>query len=417
MQKNSGILLKINMLFAVASTLLLVIPMLRAPFLGNTYTIVMAITIGGWLATAIIIDVKWLIRPRSALIKIGIILFVYFFLTFFGLGNIKDNIITISTAWYFYLIYCFYSYNDFNKQLARIGLLCGGFYFFTICTTLYSLQTNQYLVRELGTVNIVERLDYLRSNIGGLEFAYGGGLLAAILIVIITNNELKKKSHKTIAIIMLVICVLFALSASSGNVILCIVIMFLYIPFQRMNNKAKIALAIVASIIIIFSLSVFPPILREIGTNLDNQYISKKLVDIANSIEYGGTTGDVAARTDRYWMSIETFFTTGMIGRGPYYPPLANDYGIDGHSQLLSDMARYGLLFFIIIFSLFKSYYKELNDKWKQFHLKSNPQLVFLIFLIMYALNPVMQMLGSTIVFLLIYPSVPYIINRLNSKV
>ncbi len=416
MQKSSGGLLKINMLFAVASSLLLVIPMMRAPFLGSTYTLVMALTIGGWLATAIIIDVKWLVKPRPTLIKVGIVLFVYFFLTFFGLGNIKDNIITISTVWYFYLIYCFYSYNDFNKQFAGIGLLCGGVYFFTVCTTLYALQTKQYLVRELGTVNIAERLDYLRSNIGGVEFAYGGGLFAAILIVIITNNELKKKSHRIIAIIMLVICVLFALSASSGNVILCIIIMFLYIPFQRMNNKAKIALAALAFVIFVFSLSIFPPILRDIGTNLDNQYISKKLVDIANSIEYGSTTGDVAARTDRYWMSIETFFGTGLLGRGPYYPPIANDYGIDGHSQLLSDMARYGLLFLIVILSFLKSYYKELAEKWRKFHLKSTPQLVFLIFLIMYTLNPVMQMLGVAIVFLLIYPSVPYIINRLNSK-
>lgn len=215
---------------------------------------------------------------------------------------------------------------------------------------------------------------------------YGTSIMLVTSILFATFFKAEKLWQKFVFISFCVFSIftITVVLQKATNVVLVLSSMFLLYVFGRTNNRKKtIAISILAVIlllIIYYSGALFDA-LNWLSNNVEGRMSSRIqslaiLLQTGNSVEAGSS---VAERSELMWRSWNTFIDHFFLGAGDHR---GENSLIGNHSELIDNLARYGLIGAIILWGLLKNQFLFL----KQDVSKYNNRQLFMQILIVYGL-------------------------------
>ena len=163
-QEGTSLLMFLNCCFAVASLCLMFLPIAQGYLAGSYYALFMAVTMGGWLATALCISRQWVSKllPTAGLMLVLVLFYVT--LVVLGFGNIRGIVTTVLPPYYAFFVAYFYYAMGKKRELSAVGLCLLVAFGITMITTISGLADDPYVYRESG--GIETSLFFLKKNMG-----------------------------------------------------------------------------------------------------------------------------------------------------------------------------------------------------------------------------------------------------------
>lgn len=255
--------------------------------------------------------------------------------------------------------------------LKRFFFIC---IFITTVTTTHTLMTNvnasRYLTSSSVDENVQNSLQIL--NVGSFDYIYG--ILISLSSIII--NARYEKKYKRLAYLLLSLLIVICIVKANFTIayILLLVSALLYVL-----PKSKSILSKIMTILTIFLMVFITPFLLEkifhaLMNSTTSIYSQNKLESLLGVLNGTSSLGDTSIRFSLMKMDIDSFLSSPLFGVGGYYRTSVGT-GVGQHSQLLDELARYGifgvlLLFFFIVRSV-KHLWNEYMEKGRQ-----NPLLI-----------------------------------------
>ena len=390
------------------------VPIMQGRLLGSSYKIVMICSMGGWLITSILLSPEWFLKVNSLfLLSCGIVLF-YVLMAFMGYGNISSRLVMLAAPYFTFFVFYFYYYTGRTKVLGILGLLIFIGFTITFITTLIGMIENPYAYREIKDIEKIIEDNYSK-NIGTVHHVYASVIFGSLIASLLQGKCIKNKFVQFLSFVMVILCFYLGITCSSGIVVVLSFVAIALILVQNRSTATKIFLAMCCIIVFVLLRDNISGFLKDISASIDNQYISLKIKDLGESLSSGSSTGELAARTDRWMDDLNVCLSTFGIGIGPYYEGAGNGtYVVAEHSQLFADMARYGIAFLIYIASFFGMFFKLINKMLADAGLKCNFLTVYLIFIIMYVCQPVFTNFVLPTVILFVLPASIQAVKLLN---
>lgn len=224
-----------------------------------------------------------------------------------------------------------------------------------------------------------------------LKAKIGAGVLLSMSFVVLVNASF------TIALIMFVFTLLL-------SVIL--------------KEQVKVNRFVVATLLGAALLAVFfngSELLTMAGRAVKSDKVAVRLFELRDMIYLGQSAGDAALRNELYLTSLRTF-GENIFGVGPNYSYIMFDGGIGHHSQVLDDLARYGVCGLAFYIMFFLGYYLNLKNEWAKL---GRPQIAFVItatYLIFLILNLGFRNAEESVIALFIMPILPSILLKRMEK-
>ena len=387
-------------------------PFLQGIFFGRGYSLVMMMTMGGFVVTAILLDGRWLNKLSWLDLIIFFILGCYFILGLLGFGNIRSVMISVCTPYYAFAIFSFYYVTGRIAALKKVAGVIAAAILLTILTTLISMQTNPYIARESGALGISNRTQYLLQNVGGVAFVYTSGLMGVMMLSLFFGKRDRAIKWPAIYLVGAAMCFYLAFTGSSGITLLSVITGLINIPLQNRRGLGKALILTAVVILLILYYDQFVAFLQELSYTIDNKYIAKKIGDVAKSLLNDTASGDVAARTTRYTYNIEVFLDSWAMGIGPIYGGGATpifDVTVSEHTQLLADLARYGIIGAALSIFVFYGMRARVLRVYSELGVRGSMDAFWVTFVLMYTLQPVFSgAIVASMVFL-VFPAAPLI--------
>ncbi|MBQ2968284.1 MAG: hypothetical protein IJE10_09225 [Clostridia bacterium] len=405
-----------NYFFAMVSIFLMIVPIVQAPLLGGLYTLIMATVMGGWFCTSYFLRPNWFFNGTICGVLAFLFIGIYVYFALLGIGNAAEMFIMIAGPWYVFLVYYYYYYTDKKQALGSLGCVVFLAFAFTLFTTLLGLIENPASYREFSSQTDMIAENYFK-NIGNVHHIYCSILIGTMLLCMLQGKCLKKCWVRVAAWIIVIICFCLALICSTGTVFVCAFLAPVLVILQNRTPATKFVVTIFSLAFLLFFKSVVGAWLQEAATHIENHYISWKVYDMGSSLIGGEATGDMAARSDRWLWDLETFFNTYGLGVGSYYQGAGNGtYVVHEHSQLFSDMARYGFWFTAAMGVFYYKMAETIKKGFEKLNLNCKYTALYIIFFIMYVAQPVMLNFIIPTCILFMVPASPYIIDYVNQK-
>lgn len=406
---NSLAVFKIINLFCIVVYLLWYItPYFRVLLRGNISNIVIVGILTIWLITSILINPTWLIKLPTHLYIVSLMLLIFISMAVFNIkGNPREYLMLGTSFWFPVYIFNFYKVSNQNEYLRLICKIVITALFIIGVTTIVGLYAVPNAIRALSNSknDIQQDLLLMRNNIGGVDFVYGIILLIPVLI-----GDLDKNKKKKIILTGFIVWIVIKSSFTIAFLICCLALVLGLLSKYNKWVVTSITLFLFLLIIILPS-SVFSYPFIWLTRIIDNPTVGIRLLDIAHFLEYGNSLSGIHldARIRLYGMSWSTFLDNPIIGIGPYY--YISNMGIGYHSQILDDLARYGIVggFFITLFIV--TYYEYVRKMWIKNGMKQKAYTIFLVFLTLCCTNLTFSQPTIGVIMFLLIPSMPMIMS------
>jgi hypothetical protein len=148
---------------------------------------------------------------------------------------------------------------------------------------------------------------------------------------------------------------------------------------------------------------------------IDNETISVRLNELSLLLKIGEVIGDTAGRVDAYMLSISTILQH-PLGIGPYYFSQEAREFIGKHSQILDDLARYGVVAIAFYCVFLKRYYMLLKEKWCKIGMGSVATSITVVYIALLLLNIGFRSAEESVIMLFILPELPEIVLHQKGK-
>ena len=205
---------------------------------------------------------------------------------------------------------------------------------------------------------------YKMMNIAGSFFYQALVMMIAPILVISQKFNKKILGYISVGFILLVLLNASFTIAIFGFCLELLCCMIFQVNVSRKKRASIFTMALVLFFVLLLRLDT---ILIFITDHIGSSYVSDRLIDLVYVYRYGtsslGGNSDVLLRFNNYSSSITTFIRN-PFGIGPYYSYVALDRGIGYHSQILDDLARYGLFAMVFYIVYFIQYYQMLAEQW-----------------------------------------------------
>lgn|GEM_PF-3348915 len=362
-------------------------------------------------------------RRNIPLIYIGILIVLWFILTFFIRGKrvVKTpSYIYFSIGWLVLIFgYRFLGFSDaawgnyLNQTLFFIFIWIGNYYInnmgenycdrifkCTIFIGMANIMHNIYLLHiyphaseELNFSDI-----YNGTNVGGTTLSLFALLLFCITLILITDSV--EKTKKMIYLVLATVCIIYIFQASRAtSIVFLIIAVFIYFYFKLTYKKEaqeRIIFFIATSILAVLIVLNLEKFLLFISGKIDNYRLSIRLSEIANSLS-GNNIDDglsLGTRIELYKLSITTFFKSiknFIIGVGYHTSTDLSlswlySVGVGNHSEFLDLTARYGIIGVLIIYNFFRNFTKKMNN-YNPFNNDFKGDIVWIIFFLFSFVN------------------------------
>lgn len=252
-------------------------------------------------------------------------------------------------------------YGRFSELTRLIPLILLMLIFFNY-KTFSTLLSDPTIARKIVR-NDDEMIPYLQQGVGGYSLIYLQVCILPAIVMYMIKAFRVNKILFAIAALWLVSMVLVLANAGYSLAIFtsaaAVVIMLFY--------KGRSAIPAIVTMLIIFVIAMFALIYLEglrnyLLTVFDGTAVAKKINDLVATNENGEAQGSIYDRVKAYSATFQAIFHYPLIGS------LWNDSGIGGHSAMMDNFARYGviggLFYFTSILSApirFKKIYEKSN--------------------------------------------------------
>lgn len=264
---------------------------------------------------------------------------LYLFKNQYMTSYVFKNILRISANMLIFGYYIKYEKKETIKKLLYIS---------TITIIIISIHTITILIkyptlsRVLSTENPELSQDYINVKyVGGYGFIYG---LVFIIISLFGMLKYATPKMKIVIIVTLIILGLTLLYAQFSIAIL-LTILGIILNIANINNLKKTITIITILMVLILSMKYFILYALDFFSNkIEQQAIAIRILEIRNFIESGdlNNSEDFNDRVKRYKISIDTFWSDILA--------LNAEKTIGGHSEILDEYAKYGIVVATISF-------------------------------------------------------------------
>lgn len=344
----------------------------------------------------------------NILVPIIIYMIVMSMFVMFNYYDASKHIRVSFTFWGTALIYFLLSYNPpLQRAFGKFLLIL----FIINCITsfigvYFNPSAARALTNALKSTEAIEEDIYLsKRNISSIYLFQSLVVIAPIFIFMV------KKKIKTFWAITAVILIFIAILKASFTISLLLLMAGIGLSLIYVKGIAGKVLLVLFSFILV--LLPWSSIFGYLSDVIENSYISTRLHDLSVYFSEGNITGTVSARFNVYISSFMTFIRH-PFGIGAHYSYNKLENGIGYHSQILDDLARYGVfaLAFYIVF--LTQYFKLLKKQWVKINMEEAVFPIFIVYVGFLILNIAFRSSAESVVMLYILPVLPDLI--LNKK-
>lgn len=328
----------------------------------------------------------------------------FLFMVSLDMGTAGRHIRVSFTFWVTLFVYYLISqYPDAKRRLTNLVFVL---FLCTMITSVIGVVTNQAAARILTyAANDIEEDMVLRlMNIGGISFFQG-----MVICVPICGAFLYKRQYCAFCCIFLATVFIGIIAASFTISILMLLFAFLLTYLVNNSSYRNVIIGVGLSILVL--LIPWGVLLSNIAKMINNEMISVRLEAIATALSTGVVTGKLGGRMEVYQASLVTFLEH-PLGVGPEYTFLAGQNGIGYHSQILDDLARYGIFAIAFYVVFFLSYYKLLRKNWETVNMSRIAMPVTVIYFLFLLLNLGFTSAHESVLMLFLLPSLPLILKK-----
>lgn len=227
----------------------------------------------------------------------------------------------------------------------------------TCFTTSYGCSIYPEAARHLavGDESVVANYGlYKLANIGGFAFVYTMVLSLPILIYWFRNSLFTKFNKLSIFLIILIFYTVIKTEYTIALLLLISLSSLFFLTQKNINIKQ----CILTIVLCICTFELFAPLISDglnyVASNIESVNMSERLNDLSLRIigEETDSNGDLEARNERYMKSINVFLSNPL---GFWFTPQK----IGGHSYILDNLARFGIIGIFLIWIMIKSLYKN----------------------------------------------------------
>lgn len=336
-----------------------------------------------------------------------LLVFVGFLMLFaiLNIYNFRSLFINVFVAIFPTMVLCQYGERVSQKDLQRCATILLVLTVVTFFTTLLALQEDEYLLRDLVVDRLNERFDYYAGNVGNVSHVYCAGILTVICVSRIRRFRAYTLLAKIGYGVVLVLSFLLVINGSSGITVLATMVGCIWALFFTPKNRYRYVFVIAVVVLFMIYRENIATALYGLSSQVSNVYFAKKLADVATSLNGKEAVGDVAARTDRYLISLRVYLQSLGMGIGPMYAQAYPSATIDGHSDLFAGMARYGTIWLFGVATLFRRFCSNVEKRTMELGVCGvNNEAVFVTFAMMFVLQPVTANEEIMTVMFLIFP-------------
>lgn len=326
-------------------------------------------------------------------------------LCLFNFHDARAHIRVSFTFWGTALIYYLMGVHPDGRR--RFGQFLIVITIFTIITSYIVLWENPRAARALTSAvataeNLAEDYYLGRKNVSSIYLFQGIAVLSPIFVCLI------KKKHVLFGLLGLVLSFSILLRASF---LISLSVMILGIMLALVQNeKNNIFFSIVITILVIAALFIpWSKIVSFLAYEINNDKISERLNELSLLLEYGTAIGDTEARIDVYMRSITTWLSL-PLGVGPYYSSYEARGIIGRHSQILDDLARYGVAALVFYCIFLKRYYVLIKEKWSKIGMGNVSGSITIVYATLLLLNIGFRSAEESVIMLFILPELPEIV-------
>lgn len=215
---------------------------------------------------------------------------------------------------------------------------------------LYPASTYQLIVGELEDV-----IDISNLNIGGTSF-----ITMTLFYMNVTLYSYFRENSKHIKLLYLlytIIAFYFIVFCSFKAAALIYAILSIVVQYIATKSKSPMRMFSIAGVIALFLLIFIEPIVELIVAVVGSERIAERLLGIIGNDTSGASQG----RGELFMISINSWLSsiiTFFFGIGDHRSSIdAYKTGISQHADLLDNLARYGIMGFLVLYGLFKRFY------------------------------------------------------------
>lgn len=288
----------------------------------------------------------------------------------------------------------------FGKLLLWIVL---AIYFITSITTILGNNIYPEASRQLATGmggELVLYNTYRAMNIGGFGFVY-----EIVFLLVILPFVFKTKTIPQLISLGLYFLVLYVTYMTQYTIALTVSLglgLFFLVGRLRSSRDVRIY-GIVLGMLVVVAL---PSILSFLATTFDSEILTSRFVEMESLASSGTTSGtsDVDERQFAYMTSITDFLSSPLLGTGK---------NGGGHSFVLDNLAKYGLIGLMALVIMFRSIFKLYVFPYRKSSFYGYLLLGYIVFLFLVIVNT--SPLYMSVTFLL--PLISYILNNNDKQI
>ena len=326
-----------------------------------------------------------------------------------GVGHASRHIRVSFTFWGTAILYFGLLEEDAKIRIGKFLLVL---YVVTCMTSAIGVVLNNSAARTIAYARADETVQasYKKMNIGNI-FIFQS-MISFIPLLICLPKTIKAKFFADIVLV-----IIFFVLANASFLISVIGFIFAVVfslVIKQKNVGRMIAIVIVAVLLLVLYLIGYD-LLTLLCDTIDNTKFVERLYGIRELIYSGQKVGDAGLRWKLYAVSIETFIQN-PFGVGINYSYKIYDMGIGHHSQVLDDLARYGVAAIAFYAMFFSGYYKNLKESWRRAGNERIAVAICVIYFAFLVLNIGFCSGEESVAMLFVMPTVPILIANKNKK-
>lgn len=392
------------------------LPIARGFFFGGMWNLLFFGVFIMSIAFALLKNLRFEMKDRTRRAAVPIILYMLVFLVYcyLDISYANDHIRVSFTFWgTFFFFLLSEKYPKSQIRLAKYVMLL---YLVTYVTTFFFLATDPSIARLLtdASVELDTRRDVMMKNVGDIYVVQMSVMFIPFIMDVLLFRA-KKWYYKFAGILVLVLELYFLISASfTISLIVYIVAIILSIIFLS-NNKDSVDIVIKIGLIGLFVLVLvnmdWANIFNNIANSISNETIAQRFKGLEAMFTTGLESSDASSRPLLYKMSFNTFLNH-LLGVGPNYSYVPGHQGIGMHSQILDDLARYGLLALGFYCMLFKRYFQLLYSSYKEVGREKVVLPTLLVYILFLIVNIGFRSPYESLIVLFVFPALPYVLSK-----
>ena len=381
-------------------------PIVNASFDGGIYKLFFFLCLAVGMVGLIFLNG---IRKSDILITLIVYYLAFFAMYAFGVDQIGKTIRI--TLIFFGMALIYFGILDDSGRV-RISKFMLVMFIVTCITSSWGVLTDNNAARTLSHAAADENMQrmFKLKNIGSIYIFQGMVVIVPLLVI------LPKKNITKIFSTIILVCILFIIIGASFTISLIVYLFALAISFFIKNSNKKTAkgflLAVLVMCILAGCLMFGEHILTWLGNKLlNNERISTRIFELRDMLYHGASYGDVGLRSEYYTSSLQTFFDN-PFGVGAYYSYSPLENGIGYHSQILDDLARFGVFAIVFYCFYFSGYYKFLKREYDKLGCGYVSLIICIIYFAFLTLNIGFRSGAESILMFCIIPSIPNLVIK-----